>query len=232
MSTVAIIPARGGSKRIPRKNIKDFCGKPIIAYSIEAARKSEIFDEIVVSTDDDEIGDVARSLGAISFRRPVDLADDLTPTMPVIAHAIEWFQENRGPVTFVCCIYATVPFLETRFLRDGLALLESHPDADFAFSVTTYASSIFRSLKLNADGTMGMIWPENEMKRSQDLPEVLHDAGQFYWGRPESFSGEQGFFSARSYPVILPRILTQDIDTPEDWAAAEKIFQLLTKTDA
>jgi pseudaminic acid cytidylyltransferase len=222
---LAIIPARGGSKRIPRKNIKPFCGKPMMAWSIEAARASGIFDAILVSTDDDEIASVAEANGAeVPFRRPADLADDQTPTLPVIAHAVRWFEEHRGPVEFACCIYATAPFLQAQFLREGLELLKAHPAAEFAFSITSYAFPIFRALKRNADGTVEMFWPENEMKRSQDLPEAWHDAGQFYWGKKQAFCNRPGFFSACSYPVVLPRHNVQDIDTLEDWERAERMF--------
>ena len=225
MSTIAIIPARGGSKRIQRKNIKEFCGKPMIAWSIEAARAAGIFDTILISTDDDEIASVAEAYGAEApFRRPAELANDHTPTLPVIAHALEWFEKNRGPVEFACCIYATAPFLQAQYLRKGLELLQAHADAEFAFSITSYAFPIFRALNRNADGTVGMFWPENELKRSQDLPEAWHDAGQFYWGRMSAFCGRLGVFSARSYPVVLPRHLVQDIDTPEDWEMAEALF--------
>jgi len=226
---VAIIPARGGSKRIPRKNIKYFCGKPIIAYSIQAAKASNLFDHIVVSTDDDEIAKVAIQHGAEApFRRPTELSDDHATTRPVVAHAIRWFQENRGPIDFVCCIYATAPFLQPRYLREGLDLLQSDPRADFALSVTSYAFPILRSLKRNSDGTIAMNWAEYELTRSQDLPEAWHDAGQFYWGRPQSFLNGRGTFSARSHPVILPRYLVQDIDTAEDWEMAERIFRAST----
>ncbi|MEI6655142.1 MAG: pseudaminic acid cytidylyltransferase [Verrucomicrobiota bacterium] len=225
MSSIAIIPARGGSKRIPRKNIKPFCGKPMIAWSIEAARAAGIFDTILISTDDEEIACVAEAYGTEApFRRPAELANDHAPTLPVIAHALSWFEENRGPVDFACCIYATAPFLQAQYLREGLELLQAHPDAEFAFSTTSYAFPIFRALNRNADGTVGMFWPENELKRSQDLPEAWHDAGQFYWGRKQAFCERLGVFSARSYPVALPRHLVQDIDTPEDWDRAECMF--------
>lgn len=225
MHTIAIIPARGGSKRIPRKNIRLFCGKPMIARSIEAAFESEIFDAVVVSTDDEEIASVAESCGAlVPFRRPAELSNDHAATLPVIAHAIRWWEENRSPVEFACCIYATAPFLRADFLREGFRILEENPEAEFAFSVTSYAFPIFRAIRIAESGRLEMFWPENQMKRSQDLPEAWHDAGQFYWGRKSAFFETKGVFTAKSYPVILPRHLVQDIDTPEDWERAERMF--------
>ena len=194
----------------------------MIAWSIEAAQETGVFDAIFVSTDDDEIASVAESYGAETpFRRPAELANDQTPTLPVISHSIQWYEENRGSVEFACCIYATAPFLQPQYLREGLAILKAYPDAEFAFSVTSFAFPVFRALKVNPDGSVEMFWPENEMKRSQDLPEAWHDAGQFYWGRRHSFFHRTGVFSARSYPVVLPRHVVQDIDTPEDWERAE-----------
>jgi pseudaminic acid cytidylyltransferase len=225
MSAIAIIPARGGSKRIPRKNVRPFCGKPMIAWPIDAARQSGLFDAVIVSTDDEEVAAVAESFGAEApFRRPSDLSGDHTPTMPVISHAIRWWEENRGAVECCCCVYATAPFLKPEFLRKGLRILQTKPDAAFAFSVTSYAFPIFRALQISDSGRVQMLWPENEMKRSQDLPEAWHDAGQFYWGRCDAFLSGESFFSANSYPVTLPRHLVQDIDTPEDWQRAEKMF--------
>jgi pseudaminic acid cytidylyltransferase len=226
---LAVIPARGGSKRIPRKNIKPFCGKPMLAWSIEAAKAAGIFDAIIVSTDDNEIAAVAKSHGAeVPFRRPAELANDNTPTLPVYAHAIRWFEEHRSTVTYMCGIFPTAPFLQPRYLKQGLDLLRNNPDAEFAFSVTSYAFPIFRALKWKTDGTVGMFWPEHELTRSQDLPEAWHDAGQFYWGRKEAFLRTERVFSARSYPVVLPRHLVQDIDSPEDWQRAELMFRVLT----
>ena len=230
MKTVAIIPARGGSKRIPRKNIKPFCGKPMISWSIKAAQDSKVFDAIIVSTDDEEIAQVARDCGAEApFKRPPELSGDHALTLPVIAHAIHWFEENRGSITCACCIYATDPFLEPNNLRAGLEVLQKREDAEFAFGVTSYAFPIFRALQLKPDGSVGMFWPENELKRSQDLPPAFHDAGQFYWGRKEAFLIRSGIFSARSLPIILPRHSVQDIDTPEDWERAEQLFRLIHK---
>ncbi len=226
MNSIAIIPARGGSKRIPRKNMKKFCGKPMLVWSIEAAHASGLFDAILVSTDDEEIASLAEANGAEApFRRPAELADDRTPILPVVVHAIRWTEEHRGPVRLACSISATAPFLQSSFLHEGFDLLEAHPDAAFTFGVTSFAFPIFRSIKINADGAVSMFWPEHELTRSQDLPQAWHDAGQFYWGRKDAFLNNAGIFSAHSYPVILPRHQVQDIDTPEDWEMAEKLFR-------
>jgi pseudaminic acid cytidylyltransferase len=225
MSTIAVIPARGGSKRIPRKNVRPFCGKPMIVWPISAILDTGIFEAVVVSTDDDEIAAVAKSAGAeVPFMRPAELCDDHTATKPVIAHAIRWWEQNRGPLEFCCCAYATAPFLRPEYIRQGFDILQAKPNADFAFSVTSYAFPIFRALEIMENGRVKMCWPENELKRSQDLPDTWHDAGQFYWGRRDTFLGDKGFFSSKSYPVVLPRHLVQDIDTPEDWERAEKMF--------
>jgi N-acylneuraminate cytidylyltransferase len=226
MSNVCIIAARGGSKRIPGKNIKPFAGKPMIAWSIEAAKTAGLFDGIYVSTDSDEVAAVSESFGAeVPFRRPPELSDDATPLFPVIAHAINWLTANRGPVTFVCNVFATAPFLQSCFIREGLDVLRSNPGAEFAFGVTSYAFPVFRSVKRNPDGTVSMLWPEHALTRSQDLPEVWHEAGQFTWGRPQAFLTKSTVYGACTYPVVLPRHLVQDIDTPEDWEVAEKMFQ-------
>lgn len=229
---LAVIPARGGSKRIPRKNIREFCGKPIIAYSIEAALESGSFARVIVSTDDEEVASIARSLGAETpFLRPPELSDDHTPTMPVIRHAVDWVSENMGPVEYACCLYATAPFIRAEFIRQGLAALKSDSEIEFAFSVTSYAFPIFRSLKIRpGDGRVEMLFPDYEVTRSQDLPEAFHDAGQFYWGAASAFRRAGGFFSARSLPVILPRFLVQDIDTPEDWRHAEFLYEVVKST--
>ena len=227
---LAIVPARGGSKRIPRKNIRPFCGRPIIAWSIAAAQAAGVFDAIVVSTDDEEIAAVAAQAGGEApFRRPLELANDFAPTLPVVAHAVKWWEAERGPVSHACCIYPTAPLIQARYLREGLEYLQADPTLDYAFTATTFPHPIFRALRPQADGTIAMHWPENEFVRSQDLPEAIHDAGQFYWGRGEAFRRRRGFFSSRSRPILLPRRLVQDIDTEEDWQAAELLFELLRK---
>jgi len=221
---IAIIPARGGSKRIPRKNIRDFCGKPMIAWSIEAALASECFDHLIVSTDDREIADVARAHGAdVPFTRPAELSNDRAATIPVIAHAIEWVGEHIGPVERACCLYATAPFVSGDDLREGLRLLIDS-SADYAFTVTSYAFPIQRAIRIRSDGGVEMFNPEHFSTRSQDLEEALHDAGQFYWGTSEAWLFGRPIFAPHSRPLVLPRHRVQDIDTPEDWTRAERLF--------
>ncbi|MDR3371388.1 pseudaminic acid cytidylyltransferase [Rhodoferax sp.] len=224
---LAVIPARGGSKRIPRKNIKPFCGKPMIAWSIEAALASGLFDQVVVSTDDIEIAEVAKAYGAVvPFMRQASLSDDHTGTTPVVAHAIGWYHEHGYKPDLVCCIYATAPFIAVPDLQRGLAIL-TDSGADFAFSVTRYPSPIQRALKLTVDGRVDMFQPEYFNVRSQDLIEAFHDAGQFYWGRAPAWMANKPIFSRDSAPVMLSRHRVQDIDTVEDWQLAEYLFRAM-----
>lgn len=221
---IAVIPARGGSKRIPRKNIRNFCGKPMIAWSIDAARAAGCFDDIIVSTDDDEIVAVARDAGAsVPFMRPAELSDDHTPTVPVIAHAVRCLNEQGVNPGHVCCIYATAPFLQAGDIRRGLDVL-LQDKADYAISVTDYAFPIQRAVRITATGELEMIQPEFLQVRSQDLEPAYHDAGQFYWGTADAWLDERRMFSVGTRPVILPRSRVQDIDTPEDWAIAERMM--------
>ncbi|WP_130901809.1 pseudaminic acid cytidylyltransferase [Pseudomonas sp. Sample_23] len=224
MSCVAIIPARGGSKRIPRKNLKPFDGVPMIVRSIRTALESGLFGAVVVSTDDEEIADVARANGAeVPFMRPADLADDFTGTAAVIVHALQ-----RLPVfDYACCVYATAPLLQARYLRQGLDLLKQHPHKSFAFSVCGFGFPVQRALTLDEEGALTSLYPEFRTTRSQDLPEAFQDAGQFYWGRSEAWLRGETLFSPASLPVILPRHLVQDIDTPEDWKRAEYLYAAL-----
>lgn len=222
-----VIPARGGSKRISRKNIKEFCGKPMIAWSIEAARLSGCFDRIVVSTDDAEIADVARAHGAeVPFVRPAELADDYTGTIPVIAHAIDWMSRNAGAVDVACCLYATAPFVRPQDLRSGMELLQQS-GADYAFSVTSFPFPIQRAIRITADRRVEMLSPGHFNTRSQDLEETFHDAGQFYWGRADAWLAGKPLFSHDAAPVLLPRHRVQDIDTVEDWERAEWMFKAM-----
>lgn len=229
---LAVIPARGGSKRIPRKNIKRFAGRPMIAWSIEAAKRSGCFDRVVVSTDDDEIAAVARAEGAETpFVRPAELAGDHAGTIPVVAHAVQWFAAQGMSPAEVCCIYATAPFLRPESIVAGLEILE-RDRRDYAFAVTTYAAPIQRAYRMAADGRLSMFHPENFDVRSQDLEEAWHDAGQFYWARAETWSRGLPISRAEAGAVRLPRHLVQDIDTPEDWTRAELMFEVLAKQRA
>lgn len=224
MIRVAIIPARGGSKRIPRKNLRPFAGKPIIGYSIDAAKASGLFDRIIVSTDDAEIASVAESFGAeCPFIRPAELSNDFAGTGAVVKHCLQWLVEQGQPADYACCIYATAPFVLADDLREGFRLL-AESGKDYAFSVTSFSFPIQRAIRINRDGLVEAIWPENIAVRSQDLEEAYHDAGQFYWGRAEAFLNDVTIFSPASVPVILPRCRVQDIDTLEDWRRAELMF--------
>ena len=230
MTRVAIIPARGGSKRIPRKNIKPFCGKPMIAWSIEAAKASGCFDKIIVSTDDIEIAETARQWGAqVPFMRPAELSDDYAGTIPVIRHAVQWLQEHEGPVDYACCIYATAPFVSAEDLQQGWQLINGTAH-DYAFSVTSYAFPIQRAIRITGQGSVAMFNPEHFMIRSQDLEEAWHDAGQFYWGTASAWLAEKPLFADGSVPVTLPRHRVQDIDTQEDWTRAEWLFKAMQAT--
>jgi N-acylneuraminate cytidylyltransferase len=229
MSRVAVIPARGGSKRIPRKNIKEFCGKPIIAWSIEAAKASGCFEQIIVSTDDQEIAEIAKAWGAsVPFMRPADLSNDFAGTIPVIHHAVDWINEHQGPVKYACCIYPTAPFVSPEDLRKGWDVIRQGT-CSYAFSATSYASPIQRAFRITECGGVAMFSPENFNRRSQDLEEAWHDAGQFCWGTAEAWIAEKMVFSEDSVPIKLPRHRVQDIDTPEDWSRAELMFQALIK---
>lgn len=224
---IAVIPARGGSKRIPRKNIKDFCGKPIIVWSLEAAIASELFDYIIVSTDDAEIAGVAEQWGAeVPFMRPAELSNDYATTTDVIAHATQWALDKGFDVDAVCCIYATAPFVQVEDLKRGWEALMSG-DWAYAFSVTDFAAPIFRAFQQVADGGVKMLFPEYFSTRSQDLPTALHDAGQFYWGRPSAWLQGKRIFDHHSIPVVIPRWRVQDIDTQEDWVSAEILASII-----
>lgn len=224
---VAIIPARGGSKRIVGKNIKLFAGQPIIAYSIKVALASGLFQRVIVSSDSEEIATVSRSYGAETpFVRPASLSDDFTSTADVILHALNWLTSNGESVSHACCLYATAPFVQTRFLCEGLDILE-RTGATSVFTVTTHPAPVYRSLQLEEDGRLSMVWPEYELTRSNDLPATYHDAGQFYWLDVGRFMIEKKIYSPDSRPILLPRYLVQDIDTPEDWLTAEAMFHAL-----
>lgn len=230
-ASIAIIPARGGSKRIPRKNIKDFHGKPLIAYSIQTALATNLFDKVVVTTDDEEIAQIARSYGAeVPFIRPKELSDDFASTKEVIDHAIGYFKSKGKKYDYSCTIYATAPLLESKYLIEGFEKLKNS-DAINAFSATSMPFPIWRTFKIDDNGRCEMFWKDNYYKRSQDLEEAYQDAGQFYWTKVDKQTDEI-MFGKDSIPIILPRYLVQDIDTPEDWIRAEFMYEAIKKTAA
>ena len=225
--TICVIPARGGSKRIPRKNIKSFCGKPMIQWSIEAAQKSGIFDEIIVSTDDDEIKYISEKLGAyVPFIRPSSLSDDYTTSVDVVAHATNWALDNNLEAEIVCCIYATAPFVRQSDLINAFKIINSE-NWSYVLSVGEYSSPILRSFKQGLTGGLEMYFPENFEKRSQDLEPALFDAGMFYMGTSEAWIQKLKIFGNHSYPYKIPHWRIQDIDTTDDWIRAEILAQNL-----
>jgi len=228
--SVAIIPARGGSKRIPRKNIKDFYGKPLIAYSIEVALESKLFDKVVVTTDDEEIASIAKAYGAVvPFLRPKELADDFTGTEDVVNHTLDFLKNNNELYDYVCTIYATAPLLQKKYLIEGFEKLKNSTAIN-SFSSTSMPFPIQRTFKLNADERCEMFTSEHYMTRSQDLEEAYQDAGQFYWKKLNQESTEI-MFGKDSIPIILPRHLVQDIDTLEDWKRAEIMYEVIKRLE-
>jgi len=221
---IAIIPARGGSKRIPRKNIKEFCGQPMISYAITAAEESGLFDHIVVSTDDEEIARIANQWGAETpFVRPVELANDYTATVPVIAHAIEACRALGWKFDNVCCIYPSVPLIQINDLIGSLGRL-AESKADYCFPITEYPSAIQRSLKLLTTGKMQPFYPEFELTRTQDLEPAYYDAGQFYWGKADAWLSNPNIHSS-GLGYTIPNWRVVDIDTLDDWLRAERIYR-------
>jgi pseudaminic acid cytidylyltransferase len=221
---VAIMPARGGSKRIPRKNIRDFEGRPMLAWPLAAALESGLFDRIVVSTDDEEVAAVARATGAETpFFRPAELADDHTGVLAVMRHAITALGAG---IDYACLIYPTAPLLRAADLRAGYEALAACPDKAFALAVTSFAFPVQRAVRITADGSLDAMYPQFRLTRSQDLEPAYHDAGQFCWGRAMAWLAGEAVFSPATLPVVVPRMLVQDIDTPEDWGQARLLFRL------
>jgi len=228
---VAIIPARAGSKRIPGKNLRDFCGLPMIAHSIRAALTSGCFDRVVVSTDSEDIARVARAAGAqVPFMRPADLADDHTGTTPVLRHAIAELGLASDSDAPVCCLYATAPFVRPQDLAAGLVALRERK-ADFAFSVGRFTSPIQRALRITQQGLLAMFDPQQYATRSQDLEPAFHDAGQFYWGTVQAWMRDGNPYGQVVWPVVLEAHRIQDIDTPDDWRRAELMFRALREQE-
>lgn len=221
---VAVIPARGGSKRIPRKNIREFCGKPMLAYAVIAAQQSGLFDRIVVSTDDAEIAEVARQWGAETpFTRPPELADDYAGTVPVIAHAIHTCQEQGWDINYVCCIYPAVPLIQVADIQTALTLLEESR-ASYVFPVAEFPAAVQRALKRSSHGYLKPFYPEYEAERTQDLETAYYDAGQFYWGTAYAWLNNSGLHST-GVGLVVPNWRMVDIDTLDDWRRAELIYK-------
>jgi len=226
-SALAVIPARGGSKRIPRKNIRPFLGEPMLSRTIAMLRTADIFDQIIVSTDDDEIADVALKAGAlVPFRRPLELASDTAATLPVVAHAIREMTTRGGAPEYVCCAYPAAVLSRPSDLATAFDILRTE-GVDYVFTATSFPYPIQRALRKLTDGTCEMYWPEHRETRSQDLEPAFHDAGQFYFGRSEAWLKGSPLFGRRSRMLELPRYRVQDIDNPEDWVRAETIYRLL-----
>lgn len=221
MNNLCIIPARGGSKRIPRKNIKDFLGKPIIAYSIEAALESKLFDEVMVSTDDMEIADIAVKYGAsVPFMRSEKNADDNSTTVDVLLEVIDNYTQSGKYFKAACCIYPTAPFVTTEKLKQGFEKLELEK-RDSVFPVVPFTYPVWRGLKKAEDGKVNMVWPEHLNSRSQDLEEIYHDAGQWYWFKVESVKKNKKLFTENTGSIVLNPLEVQDIDNLSDWHIAE-----------
>jgi N-acylneuraminate cytidylyltransferase len=231
MTKIAVIPARGGSKRIPHKNIRDFLGKPAITRTLEKLVESEIFDEVFVSTDSNEIAEVATTTKGVKvIFRPAELADDFTPTVPVIAHAISEYKKsinisNAGNEIFTCCVYPINPFLDIDDMRKGLSILKTVTGISYVNPIVSYPYPIQRALTKDAVGMIKMLNPSLAVTRSQDLDETFHDAGQWYWGKDVTWqAGERLLLN--SIGIQIPRWRAQDVDTLEDWELAEKLFLL------
>ncbi len=222
----AIIPARGGSERIPNKNIKDFLGKPVISYSIKAALDSCVFDNVIVSTDCEKTAQVAREAGAeVPFMRPESLADDRVPIVEVVHHAITFLKERGDEIAYVCCILATAPFLQPGFLLKGLQLIRER-DVDSVITVARFPSCVHRAFKVTDQGRIVLLWPEHEFSISKDLTETFYDAGQFWWANVETFLLTKSAMGQEVLPIVLPGYLVRDIDTPEDWEMAEIMYEV------
>jgi len=222
---IAIIPARGGSRRILKKNIKNFLGKPIIAYSIQNAIDSGLFDKVIVSTDDKDIADIAIKYGAkVPFIRPKKLSDDFTGTHDVVGHAVRWMEDNGNKIDYACCLYATAPLIQIKYLVKGFDLIRTGK-WESVIAATNFSYPIFRSFEKLPNGGLKMFFPECYNSRSQDLPEAYHDAGQFYWASSRVWKDKSNGFSENSTIVKLPNYLVQDIDTIDDWTKAENIYE-------
>ena len=226
MNNLAIITARGGSKRIPRKNIRYFLGKPIIAYSIDVALKSKVFNEVMVSTDDEEIAEIAEKYGAkVPFKRSDETSNDIATTTDVILEVLSEYQKRGSNFEYACCIYPTAPFIQPENIKSGLfKMLEL--GAEVAFPVVKYSYPIQRALSIDENGKLVMVCPEHSRSRSQDLTAHYHDAGQFYWFKVSAIKQNMELLKMNAVPIIIPETQVQDIDNEEDWVLAEMKYKL------
>ena len=225
MSSIAIITARGGSKRIPRKNIREFCGKPILAYSIQATRECGLFDRVMVSTDDEEIAEMARRYGAeVPFRRSEEAAGDFATTTSVLLEVLGEYEKRGECFDTLCCVYPTAPFVTAERLRQAVSLLEES-GADSVLPVVRYSFPPQRCVVMQ-EGRLQFKWPEYAQTRSQDLEPLYHDAGQFYCLRVKSFLEQRALVMDNTVPLILPEMEIQDIDTEEDWELAQVKYRM------
>lgn len=228
MSNLCIIPARGGSKRIPRKNIKNFLGKPIIAYSIQTAMQSGLFDEVMVSTDDQEIAEIAIKYGAkVPFYRTADSANDFATTVDVLKEVKNEYKKQNKEFDFICCIYPTAPLIRTEDLKNGYELIINKGYSS-VFPVVSYGYPVWRGVRIDNIGKTQLVWGEYKNARSQDLEPIYHDAGQWYWYNPDKITDT--LFTENSSSIILAEENVQDIDTLTDWKLAEMKYELLQNT--
>jgi pseudaminic acid cytidylyltransferase len=229
-STLAVIPARGGSKRVPRKNVRPFLGVPMLARTIALLRETGAFERIIVSTDDDEIAGIALEAGAeVPFRRPAEIANDRATTAPVIEHAVRTLEAQGYRAEYVCCVYPAAVLATSADIRAAYETLRQSPELDYVFTATSFPYPIQRALRGAPDASCTMFWPEHINTLSQDLEPAFHDAGQFYWGRRLAWLERRPWYSNDSRMLVLPSYRVQDIDTPEDWERAELIYQLLDR---
>lgn len=223
---LAVIPARSGSKRIPKKNIKEFCGKPLIAWPLSILKSGSIADEIIVSTDSEEIAEIAQKFGAkVPFMRPNELADDFTGTAAVVKHAVEWYLKNIGSIQYVLTVYPTAVFLSKNDIENAFNILQSC-DCEIVFSGTEYPFPIQRAVYLDEQQRVSMFQPEHYSSRSQDLVKAYHDAGQFYFSKLSAVQNNISPFSNASRMLVLPRYRVVDIDTLEDFELAQRLFRI------
>jgi N-acylneuraminate cytidylyltransferase len=226
MNNIAIIPARGGSKRIPRKNIKEFCGKPMISWSINIAKNSGLFKEVIVSSDDEEIIELAKKDGASApFKRPSSISDDFSTTHDVISHAVDYLDQSSYQFDFACCIYACAPFIQIQDLHEGLNVIKQN-DNFYSYPITEYPHPISRALEVSSDNKIKLLEGDNEQRRTQDCSLAYHDAGQFYWGSKDTWLSVHKIHS-NAFGIPIPSWRAVDIDSPEDWKRAEITFNTL-----